>query len=395
MLLSQISFIADGTETTYHFPFPRLSDDFIFVSINGVDTDEFVFEASTSSVILNVSPEGGSSILLQRRTPVSIPLVDFSDNSTLNEEDLDTAVTQIRHAIEEARDLASSALNLDLSGVFNALKTRISCVADGIDPEDAANIRQLGEATAIFDGLVDDINSLVPANLSATAAQVAADSATAATEATEATVSATAANVSRVSAEAAAIAAQEDAAEQVNLATQAATAAQQAATASEAATVATEAIAAGISDTIADTVTLTDIRPESPTVNNVFNLRPLTVSLGETLPPWLSISGNNCTFLPGSYEVHGVSAVFAPDRHMARFIDPGDASIGVFGTSHFTDSGSGTSILHGRVTFTNTRVFQLQHFTSDGRIDGFNQDATPIPGVIEPGATLFIRRLSQ
>lgn len=85
----------------------------------------------------------GRRIKIYRSTEIRFPLVDYRDRQTVSDLDLDLANRQSIFIAQETQDAASNNMALDKNENYDVLDRRLVNLADGIDPTDAVNLRQL------------------------------------------------------------------------------------------------------------------------------------------------------------------------------------------------------------------------------------------------------------
>ncbi|MDP6213195.1 MAG: phage tail fiber protein, partial [Candidatus Thalassarchaeaceae archaeon] len=143
MALTYTDYIfAGGDAPTYPVTFPYLDPSDIYVLVNGISTDEFVFNADSDTVTLNTAPPVGTVVRVYRSTPgltedQPTMLVDFQDGSVLSESDLDKANDQLLYCLQETNDGAQSGLIIDYDGNYNAGGKRIKQVGAPTSDNDA------------------------------------------------------------------------------------------------------------------------------------------------------------------------------------------------------------------------------------------------------------------
>lgn len=125
MAFSIVDIAGSGGQQNFSFSFPYLNPLHIHVYIAGVETFAFTFN-STFVVHLTLPLVGAATVRIQRTTPITAPLIDFVNGSTLGEADLDTATLQILYVIQEVSDVFTTKLGLDSTGlVWDAMGKRI------------------------------------------------------------------------------------------------------------------------------------------------------------------------------------------------------------------------------------------------------------------------------
>ena len=110
-----VKYVASGATKEFlrTLPVYRKADvevlvDSVAVSFNWVNS---------GTIILAALPSSNQVVTIKRQTS-KVPLVDFTDGSTLFEADLDLANKQARYLAEEAVDRAEQSLSLNDSGVW-------------------------------------------------------------------------------------------------------------------------------------------------------------------------------------------------------------------------------------------------------------------------------------
>ena len=122
---SIVKYTADGTTTDYSITFSYISRDNVVVLVDGVASTAFAF-LNDATIQFTTAPALGSLVVIKRATS-TIPLVDFTDGSTLYEADLDLATQQAIYLSEEARDRAENSMELnEATGRWDAMSFRLS-----------------------------------------------------------------------------------------------------------------------------------------------------------------------------------------------------------------------------------------------------------------------------
>ena len=173
---SFIRYTGDGSTSEFSVPFDYISKGHVRLFVDGVDTDfEWVNAGSISPVTV---PASGSDVIVQRETPKS-PLVDFSSGAVINESELDLLTRQNVYISEETRD---RSLIIDEDGTVDAKSSRLTNVADPVDPQDIATRNWAENETTSFivaaEAEADAASqSATDADLSAADAQASEDAA--------------------------------------------------------------------------------------------------------------------------------------------------------------------------------------------------------------------------
>lgn len=133
---SIVKYTANGTVREYSITFDYISRDDVVVLVGGSEAT-FTFLNDTT-VSLAVIPALNTVVVIKRQTS-KVPLVDFTDGSTLFEADLDLANQQARYLAEEARDRAENSMELnDADGTWNAKGFRIRNIGEPINDDEMA-----------------------------------------------------------------------------------------------------------------------------------------------------------------------------------------------------------------------------------------------------------------
>ena len=115
---SIVKYVADGTTSEFAITFPYIDRADVTVLVSGTAAAHTYI--NDTSITLTTTPSDQQLVTIKRQTS-KVPLVDFTDGSTLFEADLDLANKQSRYLAEEARDRADEAIALDdVDGVWDA-----------------------------------------------------------------------------------------------------------------------------------------------------------------------------------------------------------------------------------------------------------------------------------
>lgn len=253
MSYSFVQYSGNGSATHFAVPFDYIAKAHVSVSINGVADSSFTW-ADASNVITSTVPANGSVVDVRRTTPVTTPIVDFSDASTLTASNLDTASLQFLFVCQEAADLADTGLRLATDGTYDADGHRIKNLGNpGLD-NDATSKLYVDTKFAADIATVAASATSAAGSATAAASSATAASGSASTASTQATNSATSATASASSATSAASSATTATTQAGNASTSATAAAGSATTATTQATAAaSSATAASGSATTATT----------------------------------------------------------------------------------------------------------------------------------------------
>ncbi|NBS69162.1 phage tail protein, partial [bacterium] len=89
MPYSYAVYTGNGSTTQFTVPFPYIRKEHVKVYVNYVDT-AYTYVNNTT-VQLASAPANGLRVEVRRVTPAALPLVDYTDGSTLVAADLDTS----------------------------------------------------------------------------------------------------------------------------------------------------------------------------------------------------------------------------------------------------------------------------------------------------------------
>ena len=146
-MASIVKYVADGTTSEFSVPFDYISRDDVVVRVAGVNATFSWINDSTISI--TPIPPSDAFVVIKRETS-KVPLVDFTDGSTLFEADLDLAHKQSRFIADSAVSQANEALVLDeTDGVYDAKGRRIKNIADPISDDEIATkgfVNQSGQS---------------------------------------------------------------------------------------------------------------------------------------------------------------------------------------------------------------------------------------------------------
>lgn len=127
-------YVGDGSTTQFSIPFPYLDDAHIAVLVDDAEV-EFSF-LSAGAVSVTPAPVVDASVVVQRRTPATLPSVSHAEGSLLRGSQLNLSTKQLLYAIQENADSGSRSqpvldalLRTDLAG--NGGAALVSFLADG------------------------------------------------------------------------------------------------------------------------------------------------------------------------------------------------------------------------------------------------------------------------
>lgn len=166
MYLATNIFPCDGVQTLFDFSFagvdpesasgtvPYLSPADVYARelfVNALGNPDSVSRAVTIVAANRLRVEGapiaaGRQVKIYRKTEIRFPLVDYRDRQVVSEADLDLANRQAIYVAQETLDAASKVNFLNEQDNWDMQNRRVVNVADGVDPTDAANLRQVEAA---------------------------------------------------------------------------------------------------------------------------------------------------------------------------------------------------------------------------------------------------------
>ena len=140
MANSFVRYTGNGSTTQYAVSFTYRDQADITVTINGVATTAFTWNASGTQITFNSAPASASAIEIRRRTSQTSRLVDYAAGSVLTENDLDTDSNQAFFMGQEAIDDAGDVIKLDAANFqWDVQSKRLTNVADPVDNTDGVN----------------------------------------------------------------------------------------------------------------------------------------------------------------------------------------------------------------------------------------------------------------
>jgi len=139
MANSFVRFTQTGSTTAYPLGFEYRSQADISVTLNGIATSAFTFNAAGTEIIFNTAPAVGTAIQITRATSQDSKLVDYAEGSVLTEGDLDTDSQQAFFMSQESIDKANDVIGVDASNFqWTAGNLRITNVANPVNAQDVA-----------------------------------------------------------------------------------------------------------------------------------------------------------------------------------------------------------------------------------------------------------------
>lgn len=133
--------VSSSSVLDYSFDFDVIDDSFVEVTKNGeelVNPTDFSVNATTKVVTLTTPPEVGDVLYIRRTTPRTEPVVEFVDAAREMAANLNKALLQPLHVIEEIGEAGGGALSLNEDGHYDAGGKRIVNLGEPVDDSDAA-----------------------------------------------------------------------------------------------------------------------------------------------------------------------------------------------------------------------------------------------------------------
>jgi len=134
---AQVSYTGDGSTTQYSITFPFIDSTHVKAFINGVETTAFTISSST--LTFTSAPANSATVRIERQTPITGRLVDFTDGSVLTESDLDKSADQNFFVAQEITDDSQSSMKIDTDDKFDGQSKVIKDVANPVNDNDAVN----------------------------------------------------------------------------------------------------------------------------------------------------------------------------------------------------------------------------------------------------------------
>ncbi len=136
MANSYVEYTGDGSTTAFAIPFDFISSSHLSATVAGVAT---AITVSGSTATFASAPASAAAIRITRNSSQNTRLVDYTQPSTLTEEDLDTDSKQAFFIAQEAVDTVEETIRKNAStSLWDAQSTRITNVADPVGAQDAA-----------------------------------------------------------------------------------------------------------------------------------------------------------------------------------------------------------------------------------------------------------------
>ena len=108
MAFSYYNYTGDGATTQFPVAFPYIRREHVLAAVAGSPAT-FTF-VNSSTIQMDVAPANGAVVRVYRQTPLTAPLVDFTDGATLVAADLDTNAKQSIYTQQELSDSQEEGL---------------------------------------------------------------------------------------------------------------------------------------------------------------------------------------------------------------------------------------------------------------------------------------------
>ena len=130
MANSYVDYTGNGSTTAYAIPFGFISSSHVTATVNGAST---AITISGTTATFGSAPASAAKIRIKRNSSQTSRLVDYTQPSTLTEEDLDTDSLQAFYISQESVDRAEEALSIDTADLqWTAASKRIKNVCIGL-----------------------------------------------------------------------------------------------------------------------------------------------------------------------------------------------------------------------------------------------------------------------
>jgi len=180
MANSYVEYTGNGSTTAYAIPFDFIDSTHVTATVNGSAT---TITIAGTTATFSSAPADSSTIRITRNSSQTTRLVDYTQPSTLTEEDLDTDSKQAFFISQEAVDTVGETIRKNATTAkWDAVSTAITNVTDPTNDQDAATkayvASQLGTvATSAAAAATSATASATSATASASSATAAASSA--------------------------------------------------------------------------------------------------------------------------------------------------------------------------------------------------------------------------
>jgi hypothetical protein len=143
---SIVDYVSDGSTVNYSVPFDYISQDNIYLYIDGVININWTW-LNSNTIQLNSAAAIGKNIQIKRSSSIDARLVDYQDGSTITEEILDTDSKQAFFISQEVIDASNAVMSLDSALNWDAENHRIINVANPVDAQDVVTLDYLNNNT--------------------------------------------------------------------------------------------------------------------------------------------------------------------------------------------------------------------------------------------------------
>lgn len=136
MAYSSITYTGDGATTQFAVPFNYIRKEHVKVEVNQVNQ---AYTWVTNSIIsVSPAPANATQVTVFRDTPITAPLVDFTDGSTPVAIDFDTSNLQHLYIEQELDDKVDTGIVALPDGTLDAGSRRLRNILDPTAAQDAA-----------------------------------------------------------------------------------------------------------------------------------------------------------------------------------------------------------------------------------------------------------------
>jgi microcystin-dependent protein len=194
MATTSDSYTGNGSTVLYSFTFPYLDTADVKVSLNGVATTNFTFEAEYQ-IRFNVAPANAVAIKIYRETPSAQAEAEFYPGSAIRASDLNNNFLQTLYVSQETQDVVASSSSAGLQTQITAANNTANIA---ITTANSASTTANGIASTANTALANSSSAVTQAGNAVTTANAA--SATANAISTVATSAQTTANTAQTTA---------------------------------------------------------------------------------------------------------------------------------------------------------------------------------------------------
>lgn len=157
MKYSKITYTYTGGDTVFGIPFEYLDKDYIHIYVNDVELETADFEIEEQTVVINKKLNPQDKVSIERNTSLR-RLVNFTGRNDLKSFDLNLALTQVLHVMQEEKDSLAEIMPQTPSGDWNAEYKRLTNLAPAVSPADAVRKDQILSLT--YEGMGDIENKV-------------------------------------------------------------------------------------------------------------------------------------------------------------------------------------------------------------------------------------------